>query len=308
MLADLFDPAFTDSVARIAVPILLASLGGAICHRAGVFNIALEGFILMGAFAAVLGTFMLGHVFWGVLSAIIAGVFMGLLFAEFHLRRPGDAIVVSIALNLIGLGLTTYLLRAVLGVSGVFQDEALGKIIEINFPLIESLPFLGSFLNGQSILFYLSIFLVFLLHYIYSRHKLGFWMRAAGENPLALKTVGIKPAPVKLLALVLCGICCGLAGAQLSISNVSLFVENMSAGRGWIAVVIVLVTNGRPIPLLGLVLLFGFVDSLSLRLQGFGFPQQFTEMMPYIASLIALIFVSIRRIKDLVGMRGYDNG
>ena len=133
-------------------------------------------------------------------------------------------------------------------------------------------------------------------------------MRAAGENPLALKAVGIKPAPVKLLALVLCGICCGLAGAQLSISNVSLFVENMSAGRGWIAVVIVLVTNGRPIPLLGLVLLFGFVDSLSLRLQGFGFPQQFTEMMPYIASLIALIFVSIRRIKDLVGMRGYDNG
>ena len=110
------------------------------------------------------------------------------------------------------------------------------------------------------------IFLVFILHYIYSRHKLGFWMRAAGENPLALKTVGIKPAPVKLLALVLCGICCGLAGAQLSISNVSLFVENMSAGRGWIAVVIVLVTNGRPIPLLGLVLLFGFWGFLFLLL------------------------------------------
>ena len=158
MLADLFDPAFADSVARIAVPILLASLGGAICHRAGVFNIALEGFILMGAFAAVLGTFMLGHVFWGVLSAIFAGIFMGLLFAEFHLRRPGDAIVVSIALNLIGLGLTTYLLRSVLGVSGVFQDEALGKITEINLPVIESLPIFGSFLSGQSILFYLSIF------------------------------------------------------------------------------------------------------------------------------------------------------
>ena len=85
MLADLFDPAFADSIARIAVPILLASLGGAICHRAGVFNIALEGFILMGAFAAVLGSFMLGHVFWGVLCAILAGIFMGLLFAEFHI-------------------------------------------------------------------------------------------------------------------------------------------------------------------------------------------------------------------------------
>jgi len=168
MLVDLFDPAFADSVARIAVPILLASLGGAICHRAGVFNIALEGFILMGAFAAVLGTFMLGHVFWGVLSAILAGIFMGVLFAEFHLRRPGDAIVVSIALNLIGLGLTTYLLRSVLGVSGVFQDEALGKITEINLSVIEGLPVFGSFLSGQSILFYVSIFLVILLRLLSS--------------------------------------------------------------------------------------------------------------------------------------------
>ena len=133
MLVDLFDPAFADSVARIAAPILLASLGGAICHRAGVFNIALEGFILMGAFAAVLGSFMLGHVFWGVLCAIVAGIFMGLLFAEFHLRRPGDAIVVSIALNLIGLGLTTYLLRSVLGVSGVFQNELLAQMSEAKF-------------------------------------------------------------------------------------------------------------------------------------------------------------------------------
>ena len=133
MLADLFDPAFADSVARIAVPILLASLGGAICHRAGVFNIASRRFYFDGSFCCCSWNLYFRSRFLGCFICYNCWRLYGLmLFAEFHLRRPGDAIVVSIALNLIGLGLTTYLLRAVLGVSGVFQDEALGKIIEIN--------------------------------------------------------------------------------------------------------------------------------------------------------------------------------
>ena len=291
----IFDPAFVDSVARIAVPILLASLGGAMCHRSGVFNIALEGFVLMGAFAAVFGAYTTGSTFIGALYAVISGILMALIFAEFHLRQSGDAIVISIALNLIALGLTTYLLRAVLGVSGVFQNTAIGKLPEIQIPMIEIIPIFGRFFSGQSILFYISLSLVFLLSYLYKHHKIGLWMRAAGESPKALVSLGIEPKNVKLLSLIMCGTLCGLAGAQLSISNVSLFVENMSAGRGWIAVVIVLVASGRPFPLLVLVLIFAFVDSLSLRLQGFGFPQQLTEMMPYLASLLALISVSLKQ-------------
>ena len=108
MLESIFDPAFADSVARISIPILLAALGGAICHRAGVFNIALEGFLLMGAFMAVFGSHFTSSATLGTLSAICGGIFMALLFAEFHLRRPGDPIVVSIAINLISLGLSFY--------------------------------------------------------------------------------------------------------------------------------------------------------------------------------------------------------
>ena len=114
MLESIFDPAFADSVARISIPILLAALGGAICHRAGVFNIALEGFLLMGAFMAVFGSHFTSSATWGTLSAICGGIFMALLFAEFHLRRPGDPIVVSIAINLISLGLSTYLLLSLI--------------------------------------------------------------------------------------------------------------------------------------------------------------------------------------------------
>ncbi len=297
MLESLFDPAFSASLARLTTPILLAALGGAICLRAGVFNIALEGFILMGAFMAVVGSYFGQSALVSLLAAMAGGIFMALLFAEFHLRRPGDPIVVSIALNLVALGLTTYLLRAAFGVSGVFRDPAIGKIPDLHFVPIEGIPFLGSFLSGQSVLFYFAIAAVIFAHYFLARHRLGLWLRAAGENPKALLATGVRPVGMQLLALILCGMLCGLAGAQLSVSNVALFVENMSAGRGWIAVVAVLVVAGRPLPLLGLVFLFGAVDSLSLRVQGLGWPQQFTEMMPYAASLLALMVASWRRMR-----------
>jgi len=296
-LEALFDPAFAGSLPRFITPILLAALGGAICERAGVFNIALEGFILVGAFAAVCGAFFFGSALMGATAAIFAGVLMGLLFAEFHLRRPGDPIVVSIALNLLAAGLTTYLLRTMFGVAGAFRDPAIVGFEGVRLPLIEDVPLIGPVLSGQSPLFYLAIAIAIGLHLFFLRHRLGLRIRAAGENPAALTAGGVSPERVRLYALVACGALCGLAGAQLSIANVNLFVENMSAGRGWIAVVAVLLTRGRPLPLLAIVCLFGFVDSLSFRVQGLGWPQQFTDMMPYVATLVVLVVLSWWRMR-----------
>ena len=307
MIESIFDPAFADSVARISIPILLAALGGAICHRAGVFNIALEGFLLMGAFMAVFGSHFTSSATMGTLSAICGGIFMALLFAEFHLRRPGDPIVVSIAINLISLGLSTYLLRAIFDVSGVFQSEQVRKIGMLDIPLIENIPFLGAFFSGQSLLFYFSVAIVLYAHFFFKFHRLCLWLRAYGVNIQALEAGGVSSKKIQFVALIMCGALCGLGGAQLSISNVGLFVENMSAGRGWIAVVVVLVTGGRALPLLGLVFLFGTVDSTALRVQGFGWPQQFTEMMPYLASLLALIFVCYRKLKFEKNTQGIRN-
>ena len=283
------DPAFLQSVPRFLTPILLAALGGAICERAGVFNIALEGFILVGAFCAVLGSYFMGSEWWGAVAAMAGGVGMGLLFAEFSLRRKGDAIVVSIALNLFAAGLTVYLLRTIFGVSGAFRDSGIKGFSGIDIPLLRDIPVLGPLLNGQSILFYFAVFAALALQLFFARHRLGLRLRAAGENPAGLSAGGVDPQRVQLWALVLCGALCGLAGAQLSIANVNLFVENMSAGRGWIAVVAVLLTRGRPLYVLFIAVLFGFVDSLSFRIQGFGLPQQFTDVMPYLATLLALI-------------------
>lgn len=292
MLDLLFDASFLASIPRFLTPILLAALGGAICERAGVFNIGLEGMMLTGAFCAVLGAYFAGSPWLGALAAVAGGMAMGAVFAEFNLRRGGDSIVVSIAINLLAAGLTAYLLRAVLGVAGAFRDPAIAGFRPIEIPGLSGVPLLGPLLSGQSALFYLSLLLVPLLHVFFARHRLGLRIRAAGENAAGLAAGGVQPNRVRFLALLMCGALCGLAGAQLSIANVNLFVENMSAGRGWIAVVAVLLTRGRPVPLFFIALLFGAVDSFSFRVQGFGLPQQFTDMMPYLATLAALTVMS----------------
>ncbi|EKF19945.1 ABC transporter permease [Nitratireductor pacificus] len=301
MLDLLLDPSFAASIPRFVTPILLAALGGALCERAGVFNIALEGFLLTGAFAAVLGAYYSGTPYLGAAAAMAAGMAMGLVFAEFNLRRDGDAIVVSIAINLLAAGLTTFLLRAIFNVTGAFSDPAIVGFGAIRLPLIEDIPVLGPMLSGQSILFYAALASVPVLHVFLARHRLGLRIRAAGENAEALRAGGVSPRRVQLLALVGCGALCGLGGAQLSIANVNLFVENMSAGRGWIAVVAVLLTRGRPWPLFCIALLFGAVDSLSFRVQGMGLAQQFTDMMPYLATLTVLIVLSWWRARRARG-------
>lgn len=297
-MLDLFlDPSFVASIPRFVTPILLAALGGAICERAGVFNIGLEGMMLTGAFFAVLGAYFGGSPWFGAAAALLAGAAMGAVFAEFNLRRGGDAIVVSIAINLLAAGLTTFLLRAIFDVAGAFRGPGIVGFQPIHLPVIADVPVLGPILSGQSALFYIALAAVIALHVFFARHRLGLRIRAAGENPAGLTAGGVNPLNVRFIALLLCGALCGLAGAQLSIANVNLFVENMSSGRGWIAVVAVLLTRGRPLPLFFIALLFGAVDSLSFRVQGFGLPQQFTDMMPYLATLVVLTILSFVRLR-----------
>lgn len=297
MLDLLFDASFLDSIPRFVTPILLAALGGAICERAGVFNIGLEGMMLTGAFFAVVGAYFGGSPWLGALAALAAGMAMGAVFAEFNLRRGGDSIVVSIAINLLAAGVTTFLLRAIFDAAGAFNDAAIAGFGLVHIPFVEEIPVIGHVVSAQSPLFYIALALVLALHIFFARHRLGLRIRAAGENPAALKAGGVNPLRIQFIALLMCGALCGLAGAQLSISNVNLFVENMSAGRGWIAVVAVLLTRGRPWPLFFIALLFGAVDSLSFRVQGLGLPQQFTDMMPYLATLVVLTALSWWRLR-----------
>lgn len=290
-----FDSALLESMPRFATPVLLAAMGSALCERAGVFNIALEGMMLIGAFAAIVGSFYTGSWVGGLGFAMMAGVLTGLLFFFFGVRRNGDDIIVSIGLNVLAVGLTAFLLRSLFDVSGQFDDSNIVAIPKIHLGLIADVPILGHIVSGQSILVWFAVVAAFCIHYILYKHVMGLRIRSAGQNPAALRSVGLSPERVKMGALIACGVLCGLAGAQLSISNVTLFTEGMSAGRGWIALVIMMMCGARLLFILPTTILFGLVDALGFRMQGLGLPQQATEALPYVLAIVVLMFVFRKR-------------
>lgn len=291
------DAALIESIPRLFAPVLLAAIGGALCERSGVFNISLEGMMLVGAFSAVAGAFYTGTPWGGVAVAMLAGAAFGLLFAFFSVWRNGDDIIVSIGINILAVGLTALLLRSLFGVSGQFDDPSIVPLPNINLGPVADIPLIGGFLSGQSVLVWLSVLLVFGVHHFLHHNNYGLRLRAAGQNAEALRTVGISPEWIKTTALIACGALCALGGAQLSISNVTLFTEGMSAGRGWIALVIVMMCQGRLLWILLGALLFGLIDATSVRLQGLDMPQQLTDALPYLLALLVLALSYRRRLK-----------
>lgn len=297
--SQIFDDTLLNSTFRYITPILLAALGGLLCERVGVFNIALEGLMLWGAYFAVAGSFYAGNAFVGVLTAMCLGIALAAVFGVIVIPLKGNMIVSGIALNLLIGGATIFLLRAMFGVKGAFQDPNLQGLGKINLPIIENLPILGPILSGHSWLVYLSWVLTIVVYVLLFKTSLGLRMRGVGEQPEAAATLGVNVNWMRFGAILASGALCGLAGAQLSLGQVTLFVENMSAGRGWIAVVAVMLGQAHPFGVFLASVLFGFADSIGFRLQAYGLPTQFTGMVPYLVTLAALFVIALRRKRVL---------
>lgn len=280
-----------------AVPILLASLGGALTYYAGIFNIAMEGMMLASAFFAVLGSYYFDSWVVGILLGIVAAIGIALIFILFAIVLKVDEFVTGVGLNLFALGLTTYLLRQIFNVKGAFASPNIVAIPKISLPWIKDLPVAGRILSGQNLIVYFTIIVTVLITWLVYKTRFGLRLRAAGYNRACLDTSGVSSNAVRARALILCGVLCGLAGAYLSLGYVTLFTENMSAGRGWISLAAIILVSGNPPGVALVSLLFGFSDGLGLFLQQ-RLPSQFTSMVPYIATLIALFFYSIRNKKQ----------
>jgi simple sugar transport system permease protein len=296
-LSQIFDATLLNSTFRYITPILLAALGGLICERVGVFNIALEGLMLWGAYFAVVGSFYTENALLGVGTAFVLGIAHAAVFGIIVIPLKGNMIVSGIALNLLIAGATIFLLRAMFGVKGAFQDPKLQGLGKINIPIVENIPVLGPILSGHSWLVYLSWVLVIAVYVLLFKTPLGLRMRGVGEQPEAAATLGVNVNWIRFGAILASGALCGLAGAQLSLGQVTLFVENMSAGRGWIAVVAVMLGQAHPFGAFLASVLFGFADSIGFRLQAYGLPTQFTGMVPYLVTLAALFVIALRRKK-----------
>lgn len=292
----MIDAALFSSALGALTPILFAALAGALCQRAGVFNISLEGTMLVGAFAGVAGSWYTGSVWLGVLIAVIAGTAYSLILAIGHVSLGGDAIVLGVAINLLAVGLTSFLIRTVFGTRGTFSDPALQGLDAIHLPLIEDIPFVGRVLSGHSVLVYLSWLAVVALAILLYRHPWGLRLRGIGERQDAAASLGVSVTRYRYGVILAAGALCGLAGAQLALGNVTLFSENMTAGRGWIAVVAVMLGRALPYGVLAAAVLFGLAEAFGFRLQGIGLPQQATDAAPYVVTLLAL-FVSSARLR-----------
>jgi simple sugar transport system permease protein len=276
-----------------ATPILLAALGGALTYYAGIFNIAMEGMMLSGAFFAVLGSYYFSSWPLGILAAILGAILMGLIFILFAVYLKVDEFITGIGLNLFAVGLTTYMLRQIFAVKGAFSDPGIVSIPRLDIPWVRNIPVIGEVVSGQNLIVYLTILATGLVFYLVFKTRFGLRLRAAGYNRTCLDTSGVSAVRIRITALFLCAVLCGLAGSFLSLGYVTLFSEGMSAGRGWISLAAVIMVSGNPLGIALISLLFGFTDGLGLFMQR-SVPSQFTSMVPYIATLIALFVYSMR--------------
>lgn len=270
---------------RLAVPYLLISLGGLFCYKAGIFNLALEGFTIFGCFAAVAAAQVTGNVFASIVITMILTAVLGAVFAFFVLHLKVDPIVASLALNLIGEGLSRYLLSSVFGVSGRMVLDASLELPALDVPVLGSIPVLGDIFNNLTALAYLSILLVIVMHVVLYQTKFGFRTRIIGLNETAALSAGVNVRSIQYIGIIIGSAICGLAGAQLALS-VRMFNVGMTSGRGWTAVVILMMANSRPIPTALLSFLFGLADALIMKLSGQSVASQLLATIPYVLALI----------------------
>ena len=280
-----------------ATPILLAALGGAFTYYANVFNIAMEGMMLTGAYFGVIGSYFFGSWAIGLLFAIISSIILSILFSFFAVYLHSDEFVTGIAINMLALGSTTYLLRSTFHVKGAFISSKIIGVPSWRVPLLDHIPIIGNIISGYPSIVYVSFILAIIVDIVIFHTSFGLRLRATGEEEEATRSLGINPLTIKFYSAVLSGFFCGIAGAFLSLGYINLFSENMSNGRGWISLAIIILVKARPLGILILSLLFGFFEAFGIVLQNSPIPPQFTSMVPYIATLFALYVYTKQRKK-----------
>ena len=301
----LFNVELLTATFRIATPLLLAALGGVLCMRASVFNIALEGKMLFGAFFAIWAVEQTGSTWLGLLGGMIAGIVAGLIFALATVRFKADHIIAGIAINLAAIGVTGFVLKVVFGVSGQYRPDNMIPLPSVNVPILRDIPLLGPALNNQTPMVYLSLFMVIVTYILLFRTPFGLAVRSVGEFPDAARTSGIKPEVIQWLVIIWAGALAGLAGAHLSTGYVSQFTERMTGGRGFTAFSAVIFGNSHPVFTFLATLVFGFAEALGIRVQleGFGLPPSLLQTFPYILAIVVLTVSSAVRTRKAGSMK-----
>jgi ABC-type uncharacterized transport system permease subunit len=290
---------------RYATPLLFAALGGVVSERSGVINIGLEGMMLMGAFFGVWGADKTGSWVLGLVAAMAAGLLLALVHAVFAVTLRADQIVSGFSMNLLGLGITGFFYINIYGTEGT--PDNIPRTPDVNLPLIKDIPFVGDVIGQLNILIWLGLLTVLLIWLVLFRTPAGLRLRSVGENPLAAETAGLSPVKIRYRAVGASGALAALGGAYLSIGFVGSFTENMTAGRGFIGLAVMICGRWLPQGALVFALLFGFFTALAQRLPVFS-PSAATlfQALPYVVTLIAVAGLVGRSIPPAADGRPLD--
>lgn len=302
-LGELLTIGFFVSVIRLTTPILLASLGQIFTQRSGVINLGVEGMMLMGAIFSILVTFVTGSVWLGIMAGIAMGALMGVIMALLSVTLRVNQILAGLSIFFLGLGLSTFIYRP-------FAPISVIPLEKISIPLLSEIPVVGPILFQQNVLVYLALILVPLSGIILFRTSWGLKIRATGESPEAVDTLGINVYRIRYLCIIIGGMLAGLAGTAMTVGELGTFTEGMTVGRGWIAVAIVYFGKWIPYRVFIGSLVFGGTFALQLRLQALGFPipYEFLLMLPYILTIIALTMMGRGAVGPASTGKPYERG
>jgi len=274
------------STIRNATPLVFAALGGMFSERSGVVNIGLEGLMLISAFAGVVGAFLSGSAVVALGFALAAGLIFALIHALMCVTFEADQIISGTAINLLALGGTGFLMVSIFGAGGTSpRVEGFG---EVPIPLLSSIPVVGSALFSQSLLVYLMYVMVPVTYFVLFRTPFGLRLRATGESPEAVDTAGVSVGRMRYYGVALSGLLASLGGIYLSMGLLSAFTENMTGGRGFIALAALIFGRWNPIGAAGAALLFGFALAVTVQAPQDLVPQEFLLMTPYVLTIVAL--------------------
>jgi general nucleoside transport system permease protein len=294
LLEATFYVALLAAAVRIAAPLAFAAMGEAFAELGGILNIGLEGTMLIGAWAAFMGMYMSGSGLVGVLCGVAGGVVACVILGYVCIIRGANQIIAGIVLNIFAVGFTSFVYRHTYRGA----PPRVESFAPIPIPYLSDIPVLGRVLFDHAILVYAAFLIIPVAIFVIYNTNFGLSLRASGENPAAVDTAGVNVIGIRFMGLLICGALAGLGGAALSIGQLDYFTDNLTAGRGYIALAIVLLGRWNPLKVMFGAIVFAFADALQLRLQVLGspVPKEFLSMLPYALAILAMA-IFVRRLR-----------
>lgn len=279
------------SLLRLSIPIVICGIGNMYCEKAGVMNLGAEGMMIAGAFGAIAGTYFTGNPWLGVLCGLLCGLLVGTAHGLICVEFGGYQNISGLGLNMLAAGLTSFCCRSMFGTGMSPTVDSVQTT-----PILKNIPIIGGFLQQFSPIAYITILLVVISWYVVKYTTAGLRMTAIGDDPQTAVTAGINIWKIRMICVMVCGALAGLAGAYMSVGQLNIFMEDMTNGKGMLAVIAVKMGRWEPKRIVGIALLFGFFDALQLQLQmnnTFNLPPELIQTIPFLVGILILAMDSV---------------